>query len=510
MSEQDEENSGIDLEAATARLPSRPVEEQTTASDFPLGPLKEHATLHTGQMRTIAVLPFKNLGGAETGDDQYLGLGMTDALITTLSNLRQLVVRPTNAVVRFTDPVQDLLIAGNELGVDVILDGRVQRAGERVRVTVQLVSVQDGAPLWAEKFDEKWTDIFTVQDSISAQVTQALMLQLSGAERRRLAKHETESADAYQAYLRGRYYWNQFTEEGFQRAIASFMEAIRIDPEYALAYAGLGDLYNWLGVFSVLPPRDTWARGRKMAARAVALDDTLAEAHAALGFARLCSGWDWTGGERELRRAIELNPHYATAHQWYCFQLTAEGRFAEAVTELQAALAIDPHSPFILQALAWIYYMARDYERSIECHRKVLELDAQFALGYLSFGRPLGQQGRHTEAIAALKRAVELSGESPIMLAGLGAAYALGGRERKARETLLQLADIARQRYVSPYQVALIHCGLGEPEEAFQCLEQTFAEQDAWLTWARVEPQLDPLRDDPRFAHLLQRIGLGR
>jgi tetratricopeptide (TPR) repeat protein len=246
-----------------------------------------------------------------------------------------------------------------------------------------------------------------------------------------------------------------------------------------------------------------------MAARAVALDDALAEAHAALGFARLCSGWDWAGGERELQRAIELNPHYATAHQWYCFHLTAEGRFAEAVTELRAALAIDPHSPFMHQALGWVYYMARDYEQSIECHRRVLELDAQFALGHLSFGRPLAQQGLHTEAIAELKRAVELSGGSPLMLAGLGAAYALGGRERKARETLAELTDIAKQRYVSAYQVALIHCALGELEEAFQWLEKTLAEQDAWLIWARVEPQLDPLRDDPRFTQLLQRVGLG-
>lgn len=510
MSEQDEEDFDVDLEAATARLSSHATTDQTPLPPYPATPSREQPLPPRTVARSIAVLPFKTLGPIGSEDDEYLGLGLADALITTLSNLRQLVVRPTNAVVRFSDPVQDLLIAGNELGVDVILDGRVQRAGERVRVTVQLVSVHDGAPLWAEKFDEKWTDIFTVQDSISEQVTRALMLQLSRAEQKILTKHETENTDAYQAYLRGRYYWNKFTEESFQRAIASFMEAINIDPEYALAYAGLGDLYNWLGVLSVLPPRDTWGRGRKMAARAVALDDTLAEAHAALGFARLCYERDWSGGERQLQRAIELNPNYATAHQWYCFHLSAEGRFAEAIEEAQAALVIDPFSPFIMQALGWTHYMARDYDVSIETHRKVLQLDAQFALGRFSFSRPLVQKGIHDEAIAELKKAVELSNGIPSMLSGLGHAYAVAGREKEARHVLDRLTELSRKRYVSAYHIALIYCGLGELEQAFDYLEKTFAERDAWLIWLRVEPQLDPLRDDPRFADLLRRVGLGR
>jgi TolB-like protein len=514
MSEQDEERFGIDLDAATERLPSTiaTTGEQTTISDsFPdtASRSSEAASPHR-PTTSIAILPFKTLGAIETGDDEFLGLGLADALITTLSNLRQLLVRPTNAVTRFTDPAQDLLIAGNELGVDVVLDGRVQRSDERVRVTVQLVSVRDGAPLWAEKFDEKWTDIFTVQDSISEQVTRALMLQLSGAERRQLTKHETESTDAYQAYLHGRYYWNKFTEESFQRAIASFVEAIHIDPEYALAYAGLADLYNWLGVFGVLPPDDTWRRGRKMAARAVALDDSLAEAHAALGFALLCYDRDWAGGERELQRAIELNPNYATAHQWYCFHLSAEGRFAEAVREAQAALEIDPLSPFINQALGWTYYSARDYDLSIERHQKLFEIDPQFALGHFSCGRPYAQKGMHAEAIAEFKLSVELSGGSPVMLAGLGHAYAVAGREKETRHVLARLNEMSRKRYVSSYHIALIYCGMGKLEEAFAWLEKTYAERDAWLIWLRVEPQLDPLRHDPRFADLLRRIGLGR
>jgi TolB-like protein len=509
MSEQDEESTRIDLDAVTERMPARGSDEQTLSDPPTFVPLKDQSPQNTAT-RSIAVLPFKTLGAIESNEDEYLGLGMADALITTLSNLRQLVVRPTNSVVRFKDPVQDLLIAGRELGVDVVLDGRVQRAHDRLRVTVQLVSVGDGAPLWAEKFDEKWTDIFTVQDSISEQVAKALMLQLSGRERRQLTKRETQDTDAYQAYLRGRYYWNKFTEESFQRAIACYMEAINIDPEYALAYAGLADLYNWLGVFSVLPPQDTWGRGRKMAARAVALDDTLAEAHAALGFARLCYDWDWPGGERSLQRAIELNPHYATAHQWYCFQLSAEGRFTEAVAEAQAALSIDPNSSFIQQALAWIYYTSRDYDRSIECHQKLLRLDPGFALGRFSFARPLVQKGQHAEAIEELKKAVELSNGSPIMLAALGHAYAVARREKEAQHVLGRLAELSQKRYVSSYHVALIYCGMNDVERAFEWLEKTHAEQDAWLTWLRVEPQLDPLRSDPRFTHLLRRVGLGR
>lgn len=508
MSERDEERFGIDLDAATARLPAHAPDNQTPSASFT--PTRNQAASRNAVTRSIAVLPFKTLGAIESSDDEYLGLGMADALITTLSNLRQLVVRPTNAVIRFADPLQDLLIAGQELGVDVVLDGRVRRTNDRVRVTVQLISVQDGAPLWAEKFDEKWTDIFTVQDSISEQVARALMLRLSGAERKLLTKRETKNTDAYQAYLRGRYYWNKFTEESFQRAIASFNEAINIDPEYALAYAGLGDLYNWLGVLGVLPPSETWGRGRKMSARAVALDDSLAEAHAALGFALLCYDRDWAGGERELQRALELNPHYATAHQWYCFQLAAEGRFAEAIKEAQAALLIDPLSPFITQAFGWISYVARDYDLSIEYHQKVMKLDPEFALGRFSAGRPLIQKGMHAEAIAELKQAVELSNGNPVMMAALGHAYAVAGRESEAQAVLDRLNDLSRKRYVSAFHVALIYCGLGEFERAFEWLEKTFAERDAWLIWLRVEPQLDPLRSDTRFADLLRRLGLGR
>lgn len=510
MSERDEERFGIDLDAATARLRAHTPDDQTLLDSSPFPPPRNQSAPRNTVTRSIAVLPFKTLGAIASSDDEYLGLGLADALITTLSNLRQLVVRPTNAVMRFSDPVQDLVIAGQELGVDAVLDGRVRRTNDRVRVTVQLISVQGGAPLWAEKFDEKWTDIFTVQDSISEQVARALMLQLSGAERQLLTKRETKNTDAYQAYLRGRFYWNKFTEESFQRAIASFIEAINIDPEYALAYAGLGDLYNWLGVLGALPPSDTWGRGRKMSARAVALDDTLAEGHAALGFALLCYDRDWVGGERALQRALELNPHYATAHQWYCFQLAAEGRFAEAAREAQAALVIDPLSPFITQALGWIHYVARDYDLSIAYHDKVMKLDSQFALGRFSAGRPLLQKGMHDAAIAELKQAVELSNVNPVMLAALGHAYAVSGREKEARQVLDRLSDLSQKRYVSAYHVALIHCGLGEFERAFEWLEKTFVDHDAWLIWLRVEPQLDPLRSDPRFADLLRRIGLGR
>jgi TolB-like protein len=505
MSEQDEEN--VDLEAATARLSRPPTTDPTPSASNPNAPTKDQTLSFPPVARSIAILPFKTLGAvSETEDAEYLGLGMADALITSLSNLRQLVVRPTNAVVRFTDPAQDLLIAGHELGVDAVLDGWVQHANDRVRVTVQLVSVRDGAPLWAEKFDARWTDIFTVQDSISEQVTRALMLKLSGAEQRLLTKHETEDTDAYQAYLRGRYFWNKFTEEGFQRAIASFMEAIRIDPNYALAYAGLGDLYNWLGVLGILPPSDTWGRGLKMASRAATLDDTLAEAHAALGFAQLCYERDWPGGERSLKRAIELNPHYATAHQWYCFQLGAEGRFEEAVQAAHEALRIDPHSPFINQALGWVHYMARDYDLSIERHRKVMQFDSQFALGRYSYARPCIQKGLYTEAIEESKLAVEMSNGNPVMLAGLGYAYAIAGQERDARQLLARLDDLSRKRYVSAYHVALIHCALGEMERALEWLEKTYRERDAWLIWINVEPQLDPLRSDPRFRNLLGRI----
>jgi Tol biopolymer transport system component/tetratricopeptide (TPR) repeat protein len=458
--------------------------------------------------KTFAVLPFRTLSAltADETDGEYLGLGLADALITRLSKIQRIAVRPTSSVARYSNPTFDPFTAGYELGVNFVLDGRIQRVAERIRVTVQLLNVRDGAAVWAEQFDENFTDVLTLQDIISAEVAEALVPQLTSDERLQLAKRGTDSAEAFEAYLRGRYYWNTFTEEGFARAITQFYRAVALDPSYAAAHTGIADYYNWLGIYGVLPPAECFAAAKEAALKAIELDSTLAEAYTALGFATACYDFDWATAEAHYRRAIELNPNYATARQWYCFHLLMIGHFNEAIAEIRQALEIDPLSSSFRQALGWSYYQARRYDESIIEHRKLIAMDSGFALGRFSFTWPLLQKGMREQAIAEARKAVELSGGSPFMLAGLGSAYARAGKKDKAHAVLRELNELSAKRYVSPYHVAIIHCNLGDTEQALALLEQTYVNRDAWLIWLSVEPQLDPLRADPRFVDLLQRV----
>jgi eukaryotic-like serine/threonine-protein kinase len=455
--------------------------------------------------RAIAVLPFKMLRREEQ-TDEYLGVGMADAIITKLSNIRRIIVRPTSSVLKYAHSEADLLAAGHELDVGFVLDGRIQRANDRVRVTVQLIRVRDGAPLWAAKFDENFTDIFTVEDSISGQVAQALMPKLSGEEQEMLSKRETENAQAYQAYLKGRYYWNTFTEEGLAQAIFHFMEAIEEDPNYAQAYAGVADYYNYLGVWGVLPPKESFAAAKDAALKALSLDDTLAEAHTSLAFALLAYDWDWEQAEVSFKRAIELNPSYATAHQWYAYLTGAQGRHAEAITEIECAQKLDPLSPMIATSASLIFFNARQYDRSLEELGKALELDPAYFVAYQAYGWCYALKGRFEEALASSRKSVALSQRNPMALWSLGYVLAVAGHEGEAREVALEMIEAREKHYVSSYFIACVYAGLNEPDEAFKWLEKAYEERDWWLLWMRVQPNLDNLRDDPRFQNLLRRV----
>ncbi|HEY0385113.1 MAG TPA: protein kinase, partial [Pyrinomonadaceae bacterium] len=455
--------------------------------------------------RAIAVLPFKMLR-LEEKTDEYLGVGMADAIITKLSNIRRIIVRPTSSVLKYAGVDSDLLAAGHELDVGFVLDGRIQRAHERVRVTVQLIRVRDGAPLWAAKFDENFTDIFTVEDSISGQVAQALMPKLSGEEQELLSKRETENAQAYQAYLKGRYYWNTYTEEGLAQAIFHFMEAIEEDPEYAQAYAGVADYYNFLGVWGVLPPKESFAAAKSAAAKALEIDSTLAEAHTSLAFALLAYDWDWELSEAEFKRAIELNPSYATAHQWYAYLTSAQVRHADAITEIECAQKLDPLSPVIASSAGLVFYNARQYDRSVEELMKAQEIDAGYFVTQHGLAFSHAQKGRFEEAVAAARKAVAFSSRNPLALWTLGYVLAVAGRADEAREILREMEELRQKRYVSAYYIAMIYAGLGERDEAFNWLEKAYEDRDWWLLWLRVEPFIDDLRSDPRFQNLLRRV----
>jgi TolB-like protein/Flp pilus assembly protein TadD len=402
---------------------------------------------------SIAVLPFRLL--SNEASDEYLGSGMADALITKLSNIRQITVRPTSAVIKYAAKgnAQDPLAAGRELGVDSVLEGTIQRAGERVRVTVQLISVRESVPLWAHSFDERFTDIFTVQDSISAQVADALTLKLTGEEQKLLAKRYTDNVEAYQSYLRGRYFMNKRNEEGLRKGIGYFTEAIEKEPGYALAYAGLADAYSVLGFyqFDKLAPEESFQRAKAAALKALELDETLAEAHASLALARVDVDHDEAGAEREYRRAIELNPNYATAHHWYSDFLAALDRQDEAMAEIRRALELDPLSLVINATLGERLFYARRYDEALIQLHKTLEMDDGFGPAHYLLGLTYEQKGMYLESIAELNRARELSGGSPWMVAALGHSLAMAGRRAEAQQVLVELKQLSARMQVSPY-----------------------------------------------------------
>ncbi len=452
---------------------------------------------------SIAVLPFKPLG--MTASDDYLGLGMADALITKLSNIRQITVRPTSAVLKFagegkTDPVA----AGRELNVDSVLEGSIQRAGDRVRVTVQLVSVRESRPLWAHSFDEQLTDIFTVQDSISAQVAQALTLKLTGEEQRLLAKRDTRNVEAYQAYLRGRYFWNKRNEESLNKSIVYFNEAIDRDPAYALAYAGLADAHSVIGFyqFGKLPPQESFQKAKAAALKALEFDDSLAEAHASLALAVGDVDQDDAAAEREFKRAIELNPNYATAHHWYSDFLALTGRHTEAMNEIKRALELDPLSLVINATLGERLYQARQYDEAIAHLRKTLEMDPNFGPAHYLLGLALEQKRLYEEAIAELSKARTLSGNNPWMVSALGHTLALSGRKADAQKILGELRELSKARHVTPYDFAVVYQGLGQSEQAVEWLQKL--PKDKIRRALKDDPRMDALQQDTRLQKLYQ------
>lgn len=460
--------------------------------------------------RSLAVLPFKlltQISEEDTGD-KFLGLGLADALITRLSNIRRFVVRPTSSVLRYGEgQAADPLAAGRELGVEFILDGHIQKAGDRIRVSVQLLSVAERSTIWAERFDEKFTDVLSLEDAISTQVAIALIPKLTGVEREQLMKRGTHNAAAFEAYLRGRYHWNSFTEEGFAKAIVAYNQATALDPEYALAYAGIADYYNWLGVYGVLPPRECFMAAIDAAETAIKLDESLSEAHAALGFAILAGEFDWTRAENACRRALELNPHNAIAHIWYSLQLFMEGRFEDGERHANRSIQLDPLTAFNSYNLGWCLYFARRHDEAQAQLEKTIAGHPLYAIAHLGLSWVLRLNGKHDEAINAIKRGRELSTDSILMLTSYGQAQAAAGNREAATDILRHLDELAARRYVSPYHVGIIYNFLGNKEQTLTALEQSFEEKEAWMLWLGVEPSFDNLRDEPRFLNLLEKTG---
>ena len=457
-------------------------------------------------LKSMAVLPFKPL---ETqGSDEFLGLGMADSLITKLSNVRQIIIRPTSAVRKYTNQEQDPVAAGRELEVDSVLEGIISRSGDRVRVTVQLVSVADGRPVWADKFDEKYTDIFTVEDAISERVAGALALKLTSEEKTLLAKRYTENTEAYQLYLMGRFYWSNPTEANLEKSREYFERAIEKDQRYALAYTGLADYYGEMGVKALWPPKEAWPKSEEAAVKALEIDDTLGEAHNSLAFVKLVYDWDWPAGERELKRALELNPNYGITHKTYAFYWRTMGQSDRALAEAKQALELDPLSVAFNYLLGRELYYSRQYDQAIERLRKTIEMDPNFLRAHLVLGEAYLAKGAYEEAILELKKAVEISKGGPNLVASLANAYATSGDRARAEELLKELKDKQKHRYVSAFNIAIVYAGLGEKDQAFAWLEKAYQERSLAVWSIKAGPRFDDLRSDPRFADLLLKLKL--
>jgi len=455
---------------------------------------------------TIAVLPFRRLSPNES--DDYLGVGLCDVLITKLSSLHQLVVRPTSAVLKYEKAGTDTIDAGRELRADAVLEGSLQRDGERVRVTVRLLNVADGAPLWAGTFDERFIDMFKVQDSIAEQVAQALVANLDRGDRAVLAKRYTDNPEAYLLYLKGRYFWNKRTAQDIRKSVECFEEAISIDANYALAYTGIADAYWALPLYDPVPVLEALPKARIAAQRALEIDDSLAEAHASMGAVLERLEWNPKGGEAEYRRAIELNPNNVSVHHRLGVLLARVGRFDEAFNSLQRALELDPFSLIVNADLGWTFFVARQYDRAGEQLRKTTDLDPNFGRAHLYLMWYYVSTHRYNEALDELPRVQELGQNSFAAAALEGVAYAQMGKRGEAEHILADLQEQAKRHFVPSGQVARIYIALGEKDQAFESLRVAVEQHDQILLSVKVDPTFEPLRSDPRFADLLTKVGL--
>ena len=456
--------------------------------------------------KRIAVLPFKPL--APENRDQVLELGMADSLIAKLSNIREIVVRSLNSVRKYSGLDQDPVAAGRELEVSSVLEGNVQKSGDRIRVSARLINVADGSSLWANTFDEKFTDVFAVQDAISQKVADALALRLSGEENKRLTRRYTENVEAYQLYLTGRYHWNKLTPPEITKSIEFFKKAIELDPTYALAYFGLADAYRSLAPTSEVPSNDTLPQAQAAATKALELDETLAEPHATLAFIHTWYDWNWSAAEREAKRAIELNPNWSFGHIAYAQMLSVTGRSQEAIAEGARAVELDPLSLIVNALNGYHLHLARRDDEAIARLKKTLELDSSFWIAHQFLGIAYVEKKMYPEAIAEFSQAVKLSGGNTEPLALNGYVSVLSGDTAKGRAVLQELKSLESQRYVPPSNLALLSYVLGEKDEAFSWLEKAYQDRDIRLCRLKVDSKWDSMRSEPRFVEILKRIGL--
>jgi len=457
---------------------------------------------------SIAVLPFENRSA--DSETEYLSDGLAESLIYRLSQLPNLRVAPTSVVFRYKGKQVDSAKAGNELGVSAVLLGRIIQRGDNLTISAELVDVRNNKLLWGEQYDRKMSDLLATQREIAREIVENLKLKVSGEEKG-LAKRYTESNEAYQLYLRGRFYWNKRNEDAMRKSLEYFQQAIDKDPNFALAYSGMADAYILLGAADAsggMSADEALPKAKAAALKAQEIDESLAEAHVSLAHVKYYYERDWEPAEREYRRAIELNPNYSIAPQWYAIFLMSAGRFDEALVQAKRAQELDPLSLPINMTLGWVLLNARQYDQSAEQLNKTLEMDPGFMLAHHRLGMVYEQQGKYDKAIEEFKQVVNLSIGKPMGIASLAHAYALAGKRAEAEKGIAELKGLSEKRFVSEASIAMIYVALRDKEQAFAWLEKADKRRDALLARLKVDPRFDDLRSDPRFQDLVKRVGI--
>jgi TolB-like protein/Tfp pilus assembly protein PilF len=460
----------------------------------------------TTAIRSVAVLPFVN--ASPDPENEYLSDGITDELIDALTKVEGVRVASRTSVFALKGKPQDIRAIGALLGVSVVMEGTVRKSGERLRITAQLSSVEDGRLLWSQRYDRTLDDVFTIQEEISRTIVNTLRATSLGVASDAPPKRYTDSVTAYGLYLRGRYEWNKRTQKAMVNAIDYFEQAIAADPNYALAYTGLADAYALQLDYRSVPVAEGFAHAKAYARKALELDETLPEAHASLAWSEFIYDWDWESAEREFRRAIELNPRYAVAHQWYAFLLAAKGQMDEALVEGHTAQELDSGSVSARRGLGFLYYYARRYERAADHLLRGIAMNPVAEETYRVLGLVLSTQEEHAEAERVLREALALSAGGTLTRATLGYALGRAGKRDEAEKLLDELEREARGSYVSPVAFATMHLGLGNVERALDWAEQAYAERRGWLTYVKVHPMLDPARGHPRLEALIRKMGI--
>jgi serine/threonine protein kinase/tetratricopeptide (TPR) repeat protein len=485
-------------------------QEKSTGQHTAATSAAQTGTVRSGRVAKIidslAVLPFENISRDQ--GHEYLSDGIAGSLINNLATVPKLRVLAQSTVFRFKGRGIDPQAVGRELNVRAVLTGRIMQSGGSLRIGTELVDVATGTQLWGAQYNRKPGDIFAIQDEISNEISGNLRLKLTRADKKRLTKRQTEDAEAYRLYLKGRHHWNQWTEDGFYKAIEHFQQAVDKDPAYALAYTGIADSYVLLGWNSYLPPKDAFPRGKMAALAALRLDPDLAEARTPLAAVSWLYDWQWSEAQAEFKRSLKLNPVHPTANHWFAEFLMTMGRHQEVIAAMKKSQDLDPLSLIISVAIGWAFYMARRYDEAIEQLRRTVELDPNYPVTYWILGLLLRKMGQYEAAIAEGEKGVQLSGGSTLMKAALAQSLATAGQREKSLHILDELTKLSRHKYVAPYFFAGVHTGLGEADRAMEYLEKSFEEHSHWLIYLHLDPGMDGLRSDPRFLELLQRVGL--